>query len=181
MVAVTRRQCAQTSALVAALMSAACASTGGAFRPQPFPTAPVEWAVASPTASPLAASDAAAVVESALDLRGAPYHGGGEDPAQGFDCSGFVRYVFGLHHLEVPRTVTEQYRLGRAVRASDVRAGDLLFFSTGGGGASHVGIALGSLGADEFVHAPSTRGVVRVEHLSAPYWRERFVGARRPF
>ena len=59
---------------------------------------------------------------------------------------------------------------------ADVRAGDLVFFSTVAPGASHVGIALDD---DEFVHAPSSNGVVRVERLTTTYWRTRFVGARR--
>ncbi|MBI3490617.1 MAG: C40 family peptidase [Acidobacteria bacterium] len=56
------------------------------------------------------------------------------------------------------------------------RASDLVFFSTTEPGASHVGMAIGG---DQFVHAPSTSGVVRVEHLSASYWSQRFLGARR--
>jgi cell wall-associated NlpC family hydrolase len=58
----------------------------------------------------------------------------------------------------------------------DVRAGDLLFFETVSDGASHVGLAIGG---DQFVHAPSSRGVVRVERFTATYWAARFVGARR--
>ena len=57
-----------------------------------------------------------------------------------------------------------------------IEPGDLLFFATQGASASHVGMAIGG---DEFVHAPSSRGEVRVERLSAPYWAARFVGARR--
>ena len=58
----------------------------------------------------------------------------------------------------------------------DLEPGDLLFFTTTGPGASHVGIAVGT---DQFVHAPSSTGVVRVERLSSGYWSQRFVGARR--
>ena len=112
---------------------------------------------------------------TALSLRGAPYRNGGSDPA-GFDCSGFVSYVFGQNGVAVPRTVTEQFRAGRQVAGPQLEAGDLVFFSTVTPGASHVGI---SIGGDEFVHAPSSKGEVRVERMSASYWATRFVGARR--
>jgi cell wall-associated NlpC family hydrolase len=115
------------------------------------------------------------VTGTALNLRGAPYRNGGSDPS-GFDCSGFVQYVFGQNGVPVPRTVTEQYRAGRQVDTPRMEAGDLVFFTTVSAGASHVGIAIGG---DEFVHAPSGTGEVRVERLSAPYWSTRFVGARR--
>ena len=85
-------------------------------------------------------------------------------------------YVFGQHGLVVPRTVLEQSRAGQPVGQDQLEAGDLLFFSTVSAGPSHVGIAIGG---DEFVHAPSSVGQVRVERLSVPYWRSRFVGARR--
>jgi cell wall-associated NlpC family hydrolase len=93
-----------------------------------------------------------------------------------------VSYVFGQSGIPLPRTVGELHRAGRDVNGP-LAPGDLVFFDTGTGkgapsrgGASHVGIAIGG---DEFVHAPSTSGQVRVERLGAPYWSTRFVGARR--
>ncbi len=115
------------------------------------------------------------VAGTALSLRGAPYKNGGSDPA-GFDCSGFVRYVFGQNGVAVPRTVIDLYRSGQQVSARQLEPGDLVFFTTVSPGASHVGIAIGG---DEFVHAPSTTGEVRVERMSASYWSTRFVGGRR--
>jgi cell wall-associated NlpC family hydrolase len=115
------------------------------------------------------------VAGTALSLRGAPYRNGGNDPA-GFDCSGFVKYVFGQNGVAVPRTVSEQFRAGRQVAGPQLEPGDLVFFATVSNGASHVGIAIGG---DEFVHAPSSTGDVRVERMSASYWATRFVGARR--
>jgi cell wall-associated NlpC family hydrolase len=117
-----------------------------------------------------------AVTETALALRGIPYRNGGAD-LNGFDCSGFVWYVFAQHGLAMPRTVAEQYEVGGKVTLEAVQAGDLVFFRTAGRGVSHVGIAVGDGG---FVHAPSSTGVVRVERLSASYWSERYLGARRP-
>jgi cell wall-associated NlpC family hydrolase len=110
-----------------------------------------------------------------LSLRGAPYRNGGSTP-EGFDCSGLVQYVFGLYGVAVPRETREQFRIGRSVSRHDLAPGDLVFFSTVAPGASHVGIAIGG---DQFVHAPNSNGVVRVERLSADYWNRRYIGARR--
>ena len=112
---------------------------------------------------------------TALGLRGAPYRNGGADPS-GFDCSGFVQYVFAQHGVIVPRKVSDMYHAGKDVKPDQLEPGDLVFFTTVAPGASHVGIALGG---SEFVHAPSSTGEVRVERMSASYWATRFVGARR--
>ena len=169
-----------------AMLSGACASTGATPRPFPTPSAgpaahrPDPAPAAGPTAAPNAAPAGGtaigySVTGMALHLRGTPYRNGGADPT-GFDCSGFVQYVFAQHGVFVPRKVVEQYRAGQDVAASRLEPGDLVFFTTVAPGASHVGIALGG---DAFVHAPSTTGEVRVERLSAAYWSTRFVGARR--
>ena len=112
---------------------------------------------------------------TALSHRGTPYRNGGSDPS-GFDCSGFVRYVFSQHGVIMPRTVSDLFRAGHQVTTNQLEPGDLVFFTTVAPGASHVGIAIGG---DQFVHAPSSTGEVRVEHLGASYWSARFVGARR--
>jgi len=174
---------------IAAGLAAACASTGAT--PQPFPT-PHPPVAAAPGSGPKPSLPASAkprtnpsamggspiaysVTSTALALRGAPYRNGGSDPS-GFDCSGFVRYVFGQHGVTVPRTVTEQFHAGTRIDGAQLEPGDLVFFTTVAPGASHVGIAIGG---DEFIHAPSGAGEVRVERMSAPYWGPRFVGARR--
>jgi cell wall-associated NlpC family hydrolase len=84
--------------------------------------------------------------------------------------------VFARHGVALPRDVREQFRYGNAVRENDLAPGDLVFFSTTESGASHVAIVVDG---NEFVHAPSSNGVVRVERLSSSYWSKRFVGARR--
>ena len=111
----------------------------------------------------------------ALALLGRPYRSGGIDPS-GFDCSGFTQFVFGQRGIALPREVREQFALGQTVKADDIAAGDLIFFSTVARGPSHVAIALGG---DQFIHAPNSTGVVRVEHLSSTYWSRHLVGARR--
>jgi cell wall-associated NlpC family hydrolase len=110
-----------------------------------------------------------------MDLRGIPYRNGGAD-LRGFDCSGFTQDVFAQVGRPLPRETREQFMLGDVVAVGQQAPGDLVFFSTTAPGASHVGIALGG---DAFVHAPSSRGVVRVESLSLPYWSKRLIGIRR--
>ena len=162
-----------------AVLASACASHGGAV-PRPFPGAPVvasrDHVADDPErlAAPVAL-DGYALVGTALSFRGIPYLNGGSDPA-GFDCSGFTQFVFARYGVTLAREVREQFRQGAPVDLRNLAPGDLLFFSTTDPGASHVAILVGG---DEFVHAPSSTGVVRVEHLGASYWAPRFIGARR--
>jgi cell wall-associated NlpC family hydrolase len=171
--------CAQAALAAAALFASACASTGAVPRPFPAPRSPPPPGSPAPggSAASRGASgfDAYALVGTALALRGSSYRGGGADPS-GFDCSGFTQFVFAQHGVSLPRAVKEQYRLGTPVRDRDLAPGDLVFFTTTEPGASHVAIAIGG---DEFVHAPSSSGVVRVERLGALYWSRRYLGARR--
>jgi cell wall-associated NlpC family hydrolase len=115
------------------------------------------------------------IVSTALMFTGVRYRNGGSDPS-GFDCSGFMQWVFGQNGVRLPREVRDQYEAGNKINLREVKPGDLLFFQTVSRGASHVGLAIGG---DRFVHAPSSRGVVRVERFTANYWSKRFVGARR--
>jgi peptidoglycan DL-endopeptidase CwlO len=160
-----------------ATVAGACASTGATPRPFPMPgsSARAEPPPSASSPSPATAVDTYAITGTALALRGAPYRNGGADPS-GFDCSGFTQYVFSRYGISLPRAVADQFNAGEAVTPDQLSAGDLLFFSTVAPGPTHVAIALGG---DEFVHAPSSSGVVRVEHLSAAYWSHRFIGARR--
>lgn len=162
---------------MAGLGLSACASTGGPARPSPFPSPTARPAIyPEPLSSSVRAFSTSALVTAARQLTGIPYRAGGESPDRGFDCSGYVRYVFGLFRVAVPRTVQEQYHAGRAARANAIHAGDLLFFKIKGSQISHVALAISP---DEFIHAPGDAGAVRTEKLSSPYWRTRFVGARR--
>lgn len=163
------RRAAIAAVLVLGALSTGCAATGATPRPFPRPGTGRIDPVAVPTELSLPA-----LVETALSLRGTPYRDGGDDPS-GFDCSGFVAFVFGRHGVTVPRTVSEQFDAARPVSGTPA-AGDLVFFSTVAPGPTHVGIMTSQA---EFVHAPSSRGVVRVEPLRAGYWRSRLVGVRR--
>jgi cell wall-associated NlpC family hydrolase len=186
-----------TALALAAACCGACASTGAVPRPfpmpgggaaapeqpaSPAPSRPAPLYPSSPNAAPpnlapsaVAGVDGYELAGTALALRGTPYRNGGTDP-NGFDCSGFTQYVFSQYGLSLPREVREQYRVGRPIKAEELAPGDILFFATTDPGPSHVAIAVGG---DQFVHAPSSTGVVRVEHLSSSYWSPRFLGARR--
>lgn len=116
-------------------------------------------------------------VADALQLQGKPYVYGGESPNQGFDCSGLVYYVYNRQGLRLPRDTQSLARQLPAVQPEQRQPGDLLFFSTDRP-YSHVGIYVGD---ERFVHAPSSRtGQVMVSDLRQPYWRDRFIGVRRP-
>ena len=147
-------------------LTAACASTGSVPRPFPSPAG---------TAAPALRDRPGTIVGTALGLRGVPYRNGGSDPG-GFDCSGFTQYVFARSGIALPRSVEEQFDEGKKVKPRDLSSGDLVFFKTTSRGPSHVGIVIGE---DQFIHAPSSKGVVRVERLSSDYWSKRFIAARR--
>jgi cell wall-associated NlpC family hydrolase len=149
--------------------------------PTPPPAAPEGTPAPTPPPPPATARgsrpalDGYALAGTALALRGTPYRDGGSDPA-GFDCSGFTQYVFAQHGVALPREVRDQYRMGKSVQPEELAAGDIVFFTTTAPGPTHVAIAIGG---DQFVHAPSTTGVVRVERLASSYWAPRYLGARR--
>ena len=121
--------------------------------------------------------DVTELLDNALSFIGVPYRFGGSSPASGFDCSGFVKYVFSkTFDLSLPRTAREMARGGMAVARGELQPGDLVFFNTRGAVNSHVGIYLGD---SKFVHAPNSRGRVRINDLDESYYRQRFNGARR--
>ncbi len=162
------------SYLVCSVITVAVATTAcGTRRPPRLPgaTPPASSAAALPEPGALGS----AVVDSALALQGAPYRNGGAAPP-GFDCSGFVQYVFAEHGVVLPRSAREQFDATVAVPPDEVQPGDLVFFETVDRGPSHVGIVVRD---GLFVHAPSGNGVVRVERLTAEYWSKRYLGARR--
>jgi cell wall-associated NlpC family hydrolase len=166
--------------IVAIVATAGCGPVGEIVTPSPFPRAPVR-APATRTAGPPAALGTSVILQTALALQGTAYRLGGADPTRGFDCSGFVRYVFAQQGIVMPRTVAEQLSVGRDVASDRIQAGDLVFFATTSSRLpTHVGIALGPASPGEFIHAPADGSVVRVEHFDTTYWRTRWVGARRP-
>jgi cell wall-associated NlpC family hydrolase len=111
------------------------------------------------------------VVETSKKYIGVPYASGGVSQS-GFDCSGFVQFVYKQHGLLLPRNSTDMFHEG--ARVTDLRSGDLVFFNTSGTGVSHVGIYIGN---NRFISATS-KGV-KIDHLYDSYWGPKYLGAKR--
>ena len=110
-------------------------------------------------------------------LLGTPYRLGGSHPSEGLDCSGLISHVMAdAFKIRFPRTTEEQATVGIEIPRRELAPGDLVFFNTTGRANSHVGVYLGDR---RFVHAPTSRGVVRIESLDQGYWARRFDQARR--
>ncbi|MES2500333.1 MAG: C40 family peptidase [Pseudomonadota bacterium] len=117
------------------------------------------------------------VLVNALSLTGIQYKYGGKSPETGFDCSGFVRYVFRqATNLSLPPTARAISQIGNTIKKDELQPGDLVFFNTLKSAFSHVGIYVGD---NKFIHAPSAGKVVRVESMKSGYWASRFNGAQR--
>ena len=106
---------------------------------------------------------------------GVPYVWAGRSPS-GFDCSGFIYYVFDQLGYGLPRMADGQFEVGIPVSRNSLEPGDLVFFETYEPGPSHVGIYIGN---DQFIHASSGAGHVTVTPLNKTYYRDRYLGARR--
>jgi peptidoglycan hydrolase-like protein with peptidoglycan-binding domain len=111
------------------------------------------------------------VAATARRYLGIPYLWGGASPATGFDCSGFVMYVYAKFGVSLPHNAAAQYGYGHAVRRSQLRPGDLVFFD----GLGHDGIYVGG---GRFIHSPHTGDVVKISSLSG-WYADTYVGARR--
>ena len=111
------------------------------------------------------------VVAIAKKYVGAPYRWGGSSPS-GFDCSGFVRYVYGQAGVELPHNAAQQYRLGAPVARDQLEPGDLVFFD----GLRHNGIYVGG---GRFIHSRQTGKRVAVAGLDEAWYATHFAGARR--
>jgi cell wall-associated NlpC family hydrolase len=115
------------------------------------------------------------IVNFAENYLGYPYVWGGTSPDTGFDCSGFVKYVFAQMGYSLSRTAAQQTTNGYSV--TDLEVGDLVFFNgtySSNTAASHVGIYIGD---NQFIHAAS--GGIKITSLSEDYYAARYVGARR--
>ncbi len=114
------------------------------------------------------------LIQTAKNYIGTPYTFGGTTP-KGFDCSGYLQYVFAKNGISIPRLADDQYKLGtRTKSTSQLEPGDLVFFTTYEPGPSHCGIYLGS---GNFIHASSSKGV-RIDALSNSYWQPRYIGGK---
>jgi cell wall-associated NlpC family hydrolase len=132
---------------------------GGVFNDAPVPESEVPWR--------------RSVLRTARKYLGVPYRYGGDDPS-GFDCSGFVMYVYEANNISLPRGTKAQFDRGKKISLKNVRPGDLLFFQTSSQRISHVGIYEGK---GRFIHAPSSGKRISHASLTNIYWKKRFRGA----
>jgi cell wall-associated NlpC family hydrolase len=124
----------------------------------------------------LSAEQSSDIAIHALGLVGTPYRFGGNTPEGGFDCSGLIGYVYNSRAgVAPPRTVALLSGFGASVPEDELRTGDLVVF--GGGRPTHAGIYVGE---GRFVHAPSSGGTVRLDHLRSRYWAQQPASYRRP-
>ena len=123
-------------------------------------------------------SDRKKLLEDARFFKGGTYVWGGTSP-KGFDCSGYVQYLYRKHHISLPRTAWAQSKKGEAVDLAHLQKGDLLFFLTDkkrGIPVTHVGIYLGH---GKFIHAASRKKGIIISPIDHGYYAQKFVAARR--
>jgi len=155
---------------------------GGKTKPRGIPSLPIPVAAGSSHRSePVPTATATAVITTGDGYLGTRYTYGGSTPQSGFDCSGFVQFVYGRNGVTLPRTSRQQATAGKSLAAKldGLRAGDLLFFSQSGDGVNHVAIYAGN---DRILHSTSSGGGVRYDDLDSPrgkWFRDRLVAARR--
>jgi len=114
------------------------------------------------------------ILNFAAQFLGTKYVWGGTTPSPGFDCSGYVQYVFRNSGISLSRTSEQQFKNGVSVSRSELKPGDLVFFHTYSSGASHVGIYVGN---NTMIHSSS--GGVSYDDMTSSYWEKRYLGARR--
>lgn len=120
---------------------------------------------------------ASSLIAKAKNFIGLPYRFGGTSPTSGFDCSGFMQYVYKeTANITLPRTSGSMAQVGSKVSRDELQAGDMVFFSHSGGRISHVGMYIGE---GRFIHSPSTGKTISITSLNSGYWANKFVTARR--
>ncbi|MFS0620607.1 C40 family peptidase [Priestia megaterium] len=142
--------------------------------------AAVLFSGASPFIAPAQTVEAASysykdtAIATGKKLMGVPYKWGGTT-TKGFDCSGFIQYIFKKAGKTLPRTTEQMYQVGTSVSKAKLQKGDLVFFQTYKKGPSHVGVYLGN---NQFLQASTSKGVT-ITSLSNSYWKARYIGAKR--
>jgi len=113
------------------------------------------------------------IIEKGITFLGVPYVWGGTE-VDGFDCSGYIQYIYRANGIEMPRVASDQSRVGELVEREKMQRGDLVFFETYKPGPSHVGVYLGN---NQFLHAGGDR--VQISDINENYWSERYLFAKR--
>ncbi len=117
------------------------------------------------------------IVNIALAYRGSKYSSGGMSSRSGFDCSGFIKFLYETKGISLPHSSSAQFNYGKPVDKSDLKSGDIVFFSdTYKSGISHVGLYIGD---NKFIHAATSKSGVKVDDLNSSYYAKRYTGARR--
>ena len=112
------------------------------------------------------------MVTHAQELLGTRYKYGGNSPKEGFDCSGFVRYLYNYEGLNIARVSRDQAKEGKEIRPIDARPGDLVFFRRGSQPVFHVSMIVAANPGELWViHPTSSRGVIRENILASSYWK----------
>lgn len=118
-----------------------------------------------------------AIIATSKQYLGVKYQWGGSTPQTGFDCSGFVSYVFAQNGITLPRISRDQFTVGTPVAFGNLQPGDLVFFSFAQNGVvDHDGIYIGG---GQFINSASSKGVTI--YTMGPYWQSIFVGGKRVF
>lgn len=129
------------------------------------------------TASMTTGDDASDLIMNAMGLLGVAYHFGGNSPTKGLDCSGFMQYIFRQSMgITLPRTSYQMATVGEAIDRSNLQPGDLVFFSPGRAGISHVGMYIGN---GRMIHAPRTGRNIEITRIDEGYWAKVYTTARR--
>ena len=165
------------NALLAAAVAfcvAACATTSHDVASPPMPIRSETPESPEPSPAPGTPDARSLMIAAATAMLGQPYRYGGAAPG-GFDCSGLAVYAAGGAGVHLPRTAAEQLQSGSKVARSELLAGDLVFMKLAAK-ELHVGIALDD---HRFIHAPSSRGFVRIDSLISPPYSTGFIAARR--
>ena len=143
------------------------------------PTSPGAGGSVAPLGLNLNADLREALYARVMMVVNTPYTYGGNTPEGGFDCSGLIQYaIAGITTRKLPRSTSQWVGVSAPIERSELQRGDFVFFNTLGGRYSHMGIYAGN---NQFVHAPSSGGIVKTVSMANPYFAKRFTEARTIF